>query len=606
MKLIGKNNLRHIFILLIIGSYLLASFSTKSYNKGNKNTKKFRNRGEVCYHSVPHWEEKNGNLPCKTGLICRPPLQHLKSGRSDIPHRCYLDNKKGTKGNIHFTSKKQREDSDSYLFSISLKTPKKFARRSSEGNDLAKLGELCYSSTPGSQNKKCATGLECRSDAMDYNKMGSSSTCHSTVLKEGEICNVSTNQLFIGGKCGEGLECNLQNNNNISGRQLQGATFTKCTKIQYAKEGEICSSSIQGIQSKTCAPDQECRVRAQDINLKGTSATCHRKILREGDICEVTGTSFKKDCGEGLICKPKQNNNALPAGKKIMINEQIVCRPMQIAKKGETCYKSTPDFERKQCEFGLECRLPESSKGLSGASSQCLTPIAKEGEECYKSIPSYVKKECSHGLECRARGEDLQAGKTGVTMYCKSSQQKNIITLEVAGVDQVCNKSTPGFTSKQCVAGTVCRIKDSQVGMTGVSMYCLPGVSNGESSTTISSLKIGQKCSAGGSKQCPSGHACKYPIGEKTGNTYCLLPSAFDTPNYVPFVGVNNYCDITNKPCTSGSTCTRVYDGTNVCVATSYDLNGNPHSSTVTSNSSNSSTTIIKKTITVSRRRRRL
>lgn len=474
---------------MIISSHLLEIVETKNKKTNNKRTtkkiaKKFRNKGEICYHSIPHWEEKNGNLPCAKGLICRPPAKAKFNSGKPIAHKCFVDNKKGrSKGNIHFASKKQREDSDSYLFSISYSVPKRRGREANESSDnLAKEFDSCYSPTPNYIPRNCEVGYSCQ---------------------------------YPAGK-----------------EDLKGASKL-CLKDNIAKENEECSRPIPSFVTKKCEAGFVCKAKPADKNLQGVSSFCLR------------------------------DSTVVPANL--------------VAKENEICRKPIPGFQAKDCPVGLECRIKDNTPaGMTGVSSYCLKkqlPL-KEGEACSSSIPGFVRKDCPANLTCRIREAD--AGKTGVTSYCMTKIGSNEVT--VAGEGQICaNPNVIGFTTKPCTAGLTCRQKNlngTEIYKTGDPMYCLAVLNNINNVTQ--NLKIGEKCSSGGVSQCPTGHICKYSFGESSGNTYCLLPSAFDTNAYTPYVGINNDCSFAARKCTSGSMCTRMFDGSNVCVAMRYDGNGRP------------------------------
>merc|ERR1712032_1203872 len=202
--------------------------------------------------------------------------------------------------------------------------------------------------------------------------------------------------------------------------------------------------------------------------------------------------------------------------------------------------------------------------------------------------------------ECRNTDDDIRLGKTGVSSLCLKKKTNEI---QVAGEGQDCAKAIPGYVSRQCTAGTVCAPRKGQEKMSGVTQICQKITMNGSgssSSTTTTTtttrivngvvvsdnsvrkgsgeLKIGSKCQSGGPHPCPSGHTCKNAFkshGSELKHFYCLLPSAFDSAGYTPFVGANNYCS-DKKPCTAGSRCLKVYDGTSVCIASRYSYRGDP------------------------------
>jgi len=707
---------------MIISSLLLTIVETKS-QKTQKNSRsvtdkkaqKVRKHGEVCYHSVPHWEEKNGNFPCAKGLICRPPAKAKAPQGKPIAHKCFKDNKKNrANGNIHFSSKKNRSNEESYLFSITYRTPKRSGRENAEEGDFASAGEACAHSIPNFVPKQCATGTTCRLRLEDIGTTGKASVCLPEELtKQGQTCSRPISG-YKTTKCAAGLVCRVSDN-NLFGPQKSGIDSLCLQPIPLKKVNEICNSKVPcesgltckpevqvpgkfypsdqpkkchvavgatlnqqcaastpGFTRKTCAAGLDCRLRDDQLfsGLSGTSKYCltplvpskvgekcnHKKLCVAGlacnppppvngmvmqgapNVCQVDTLTAgegvqcanssiqnfqKKICREGLVCRAKDNNGMKKGAGKFCLspatlgglNEQCksaieggatkqcqsiyncqkkpseinnkfaayYCLAQQMGTLNNVCSKSTPGFAPLKCPTGSQCRLrdQDNTQGTTvrtGISSYCVAAkpnIAKEGQECYRPTPGFVRLTCSEGLECKNTAEDVKAGKTGVSQICI---KKNTNEVTVAGEGQDCAKATPGFTSKQCTAGTNCRPRAGQENLSGVTSICQKITTTIDRTSIIvqETLKIGQTCGAGGAKGCPSGHACKRTYKSTAASTYCLLPSGLDGESYVPFVGLNNYCDDRTKPCTSGSKCTVMFDNSKICVARSYSYSGKP------------------------------
>merc|ERR1712032_273204 len=189
---------------------------------------KFRKHGDVCYHSVPHWEEKHGNYPCAKGLICRPPAKSNAPKGKPVPHKCFKDNKKNrVAGNIHFAPKKERMNEDNYLFSISYRSPKVIGRE--EEGDIAQLGEDCAKPIPEYKARKCVAGTTCR-------------------VKEEQ-------------------------------KTLSGVT-SHCLADDKAKENETCSRPIRDYKRKECVDGLDCRPDEQDLasGMKGVDSRCQKPL----------------------------------------------------------------------------------------------------------------------------------------------------------------------------------------------------------------------------------------------------------------------------------------------------------------------------------------
>ena len=709
---------------MIISSLLLTIVETKS-QKTQKNSRsvtdkkaqKVRKHGEVCYHSVPHWEEKNGNFPCAKGLICRPPAKAKAPQGKPIAHKCFKDNKKNrVNGNITFSSKKNRSNEESYLFSITYRTPKRSGRENAEEGDFASAGEACAKSTPDFVAKQCVTGTTCRQRLEDKGTTGAASLCLPEELtKKGEtcsrpisgykttkcvaglVCRVSDNRLFstmsgisssclepvplkkvneacsLSVPCESGLTCKKEV--QVQGKFYASDQPNKCHAGVVATINQKCSGSLPGDTRKTCAAGLDCRLTDDQMfqqYMTGISSYCLKPLVpsKVGEkcndakkcvaglacnppaanngmvmkgatnVCQVDNLTAsegvqcanssiqnyqKKICREGLVCRAKDNNGSsssrkgagkfcLPPATLGGLNEQCksavqggatkqcqsiyncqkkpseinnkfanyYCLAQQMGTLNNVCSKPTPGFATLKCPTGSQCRLrDQDTQGTTlrtGISSYCVAAkpsIAREGQVCYRPTPGFVRLTCSEGLECKNTAEDVKAGKTGVSQICI---KKNTNEVTVAGEGQDCAKATPGFTSKQCTAGTQCRPRAGQENMSGVTSICqkITGTINGMSIIVQETLKIGQTCGAGGAKGCPSGHACKRTYKSTAASTYCLLPSGLDGESYVPFVGLNNYCDDRTKPCTSGSKCTVMFDNSKICVARSYSYSGKP------------------------------
>jgi hypothetical protein len=642
MKLTCKQSYTYLMLIMIISSNLIAIVDLKSTKNSrsttDKKSKKVRKHGEVCYHSVPHWEEKNGNFPCAKGLICRPPAKAKAPKGKPIPYKCFKDNKQNrSKGNIHFTSKKQRATEESYLFSITYKTPKISGRESTEEGDIAQSGQDCHQATPDYKPRTCVTGTTCKLRAQDQGKSGATSYCLADEAKENEVCYKPILN-FVKLTCATGLICRNTTADLKSGMKGissyclkptakakineqcmgNGSTIAVCetglackekpvdpnVKVMQtlgknkfclkddlsAYENEVCNKSIRDYQKKNCVgAGLICRFKEEDMNSNktGSNSYCLKPIVaaKLNEVCaEAMQGGIKKDCDKNLTCmkKPADLNNQLA---------RSYCLATVKVGAGDVCQGGSS--AESNCPTGFVCRIKDASiqgTNQTGQKSHCLIKIAAatgtEGTICSRPITSFKTIQCKEGLECKPTAEDLKLGHTGISSFCqKKSNTANEVT--VAGEGQDCAKSTPGYVSKQCTAGTNCRPPKGKESMGGVTSICqkpnnLDG-NNYNSQTTINkrsivvehTLVIGASCSSGGAKQCPSGHICKNSFKSNTNKTYCLLPSAFDSAGYTPFVGINNYCNSTKK-CTSGSTCTEVYDGTKVCIAKIYGYNGKP------------------------------
>ena len=622
-------------LIMIICSNLVAIVDLKSTNTRSvtdKKSKKVRKHGEVCYHSVPHWEEKNGNFPCAKGLICRPPAKAKSPKGKPVPYKCFKDNRKNrSKGNIHFNSKKSRADAESTLFTISYKMPKISGRESEEG-DIAQLNEDCAKPIPNYKARNCVYGTTCKTKPEHMNQSGSTSYCLPDEAKENETCYQSTRN-YVPRTCVAGLECRFTTSDLASGQtgiskkclkpkqlgkkdeqctSMRGTVLLTCaaglaclekpvvpgvktlnmgkatkyclTDPTVGYENDVCSRSTPGFQKKNCITGLVCRQKEEYLNETGHASLCLKPIVPLGlnEICKTfTKGAIAKQCDTRYECKKKAADaNEISAPHYCLPTSKV---PVPA---GGKCNSGSSSSPNKNCAVGYSCRIkPEDVKGTNqtGVASYCLAEYVNkqtirlggdssslppmyisEGDICSRPVSTSIRFECRSGLECKPTAEDVKLGKTGVSSICqKKATAANEVS--IAGEGQICAKSTPGFESKQCTAGTVCKPTSMQ---SGVSSVCTKPTST--NTNVVPRLLIGETCSTGGAKECPSGHSCKPAFNSLTASkTYCLLPSAFDQPGYKPFVGLNNYCNNT-KLCTSGSTCTPVYDGSKVCIAKNY------------------------------------
>lgn len=539
MKLTGnlKFNLPYLFLLLILGTQLISIANSKTSRVNNKNheekkgkKQKFRGKGEICYHSVPLWEEKHGNLPCEKGYICRPPIKKGKAKKTDIPYRCYKDNKKGREGNIQFATKKQRESEDSFLFTIDVKNKKKVKKTGRESTEwqvtLVDKGMDCDNPNgQGFKEKQCKPGHICFKGGM------SKYTCHvQENAKADEVCYQSL-PTFVPKKCPNGYECKGRPQDR--GMTGVGSYCLKAAVSNSANANEVCFNSTPNFQPKTCPTGYECRFKRAELS------------------AGMTGIS--KYC-----LKPESD----------------------VAQEGEVCFEElVKNFEKKRCaDPSLSCTLLTTSAhgAKKNTTWRCIRmgntnpDVAKEGDICSDtSKPNWHRKCADSSLECLTFYTSAHgAQNTGIGRCTKKGGNSgNTNQIEEVGEGQVCNKPIPNFTPKKCTAGLVCRVKESQKTLSGVSAYCFKPSSDTKPSDMP--ITIGGKCGGNDPRGCPSGHICKQTIGDKQGSTYCLMPSMLDKAGYKPFVGLNNYCDTATKPCSPGSTCRLMFDGSRICVANS-------------------------------------
>lgn len=556
MKLNRKQNLIYVFLLLIIGSHLFTLIETRNSIKSRltkKNKQKYRKAGQVCYHSVPHWEEKNGNLPCQKGYICRPPSGAIEKKGKPVPFKCFKDNKKGWKGPIHFASKKQREDSDSYLFEIY--TPHKISiknsRESSEESTYAVL-----------------------------------------ITREGDSCG---NSGSVNRVCDEKYVCRLPQDKS-GGKDSD----KQCLK-PLAQQNEVCYQPISNFKTKECVKPFTCRPGKSSYGVSGSGSSCLEpfKLGKKDEECANFRGSKYRDCEPGLVCKDKPAS----ANDKIKTEGTKTCQGGLtgnfIAKAGEACYQSTPNYVPKKCPDGYQCRF-EDSQGvsLSGSTAKCLknrvdgnSELANEGDVCRYENSDFRVLQCRTGLQCMKMYSSAHNQTVSRVYRCIKFERgggNDNDTISIVGEGQVCSKPTPGFKSKACSSGLVCRVKETDMRLSGVSSYCLPPLQQNTVVQDSNPYKIGELCSHTDNRSCPSGHICK-PVPFTTGHKrYCLLPSAFDSAGYVPYVGKDNYCSHL-KACEPGLTCLKVFDSSKICVSSSYDYNGR---STTTRTTRTSRTTV--------------
>lgn len=536
-------------------------------------------RGEDCYRSTLGYKVRE----CETGYECKYKVQDQVSGAKGVAKYCI---KKGEEeyvqpGGICKSPLSGKEFKCAQGHECKGKEFKGKVYNDIKTCNIEKVvgpdgvGEYEACSSQSGLQRYCKSGLSCRNPPKEVEqrlKLQNNITkiCISdNIALPGEKCQHAVRG-FLTKQCTEGYYC------KSSQPGLSGAPSICSKKVSVANEGEECYQAIINYKRIKCANDSlECRVPDDQIGKGGAVHKCLKKkdkiyneVVGVGQICnQITINYQAKKCDNGLECKPKENQLGTYYCQAKEEN-------MEVAKAGEVCDRSVNvGFKRKKCPANYECKAISFK---SGVDSTCQKITKEEtvgyGVECLRPVLGYIPKKCAGELVCRTKPGETRKG---VSSYCLEADKPDQNEEEDYG--GLCAKSiNDGFKPKKCKKGLVCRTREKETGVSSFCLYPLNG-GNGSSSkikikintttdsSTSTTIRVGGKCSSGSYKSCESGHSCKFSIGSTSGNTYCLLPSAFDRPDYVPFVGVNNFCNETNKRCAAGSRCVRVYDNTKVC-----------------------------------------